>query len=77
MPTGILNEKQLAMVTRVLDVYCDANNITDPDTRLDLGEVLLRLFDRGARTELQLRAGLEETIRANGLIDPRGLRNAS
>ena len=65
MPKGILNGKQLALVTRVLDSYCDARRITDPDIRLDLGEMLLRFFDRGDRTELQLKAALERATESS------------
>ncbi len=68
MPSGVLNEKQLAMVTRVLDAYCSANRVTAPEMRLDFGEILLRLFERGARTELQLSVAFEEALKTNGLM---------
>lgn len=55
MPRGIANTKQLAMMARVLEAYCERFAVPNSDAvRDELGLELLALFDRGFRDEESL-----------------------
>jgi hypothetical protein len=58
--SGIVNPKQLAILTRALDDYCEANRIAanSPD-RSDAGKMIMTLYEQGWRTRDELRAMLE------------------
>jgi len=58
MPRGVASNKQLAMMTRVLDAFCVAHGITDPKAREEIGAVLLAIFNEGLRTEEELTTAL-------------------
>ena len=66
VPRGVANSKQLAMMTKVLDDYCAAHRIDDPAVHQDMGALLLRLFDRGARSREELAAALEDHFKKTG-----------
>jgi hypothetical protein len=60
MPRGVASTKQLAMMARVLDIYCRTYNVTDPDLREDAASLILELFDLGSRDEEALLAELKK-----------------
>ena len=58
VPRGVASAKQLAMMARVLDTYCQTHNITDPVHREDVAGLTLELFNLGFREEEALLAEL-------------------
>lgn len=66
MPRGIASAKQLAMMTKVLDAHCSERGIDDVAVRERLGQLLLRLFDQGKRTEDELFAALKDDAGPSG-----------
>jgi hypothetical protein len=58
MPRGVATAKQLAMMAKVLDVYCETHNVTDPGLREDAAALILELFNMGSRDEEALLAEL-------------------
>ena len=60
MPRGVATAKQLAMMARVLDAYCQTYGVTDPILREDAATVILDLFNTGSRDEDALLAKIIE-----------------
>ena len=58
MPRGVATAKQLAMMGRVLNSYCQKHSVTDPLEREDIAELVLELFNLGSRDEEALLAEL-------------------
>ena len=63
MPHGIASAKQLAMMARVLDRYCETYGITDPLQRDDTAALILELFNLGSRDEDAILAELKKRLR--------------
>lgn len=59
MPRGVASAKQLAMMARVLDTYCETYNITDPVHRDGTAALILELFNLNFREEDALLAELK------------------
>lgn len=70
MPRGIASAKQLAMMTKVLEAYCREHGIEDVVVREGLGQQLLRLFDKGMRTEGELAVALKDELNRSGQFSP-------
>jgi hypothetical protein len=62
MPRGIASAKQLSMMAKLLDAYCEKHAISNDVDRNDLAALLLTLFDSGARTEEALSVALEHQM---------------
>ncbi|HSH93520.1 MAG TPA: hypothetical protein VK968_05200 [Roseimicrobium sp.] len=58
MPRGVATAKQLAMMARVLNTYCETYRVIDPIQREDTAALILELFNLGFREEEPLRAEL-------------------
>jgi hypothetical protein len=59
VPRGVATAKQLAMMARVLETYCERFGVPSSDAvRDELGLEILTLFDRGFRDEETLLAEL-------------------
>jgi hypothetical protein len=58
MPGGVANAKQLALMQKVLGVYCETYGVTDEHRRDDAAATILHLFSRGTRDEETLLAEL-------------------
>lgn len=66
MPRGMANAKQLAMMTRVMDVYCERRGIPDNDAKREhVALEILILFDNGYRDEASLLAKLIQRHQEN------------
>jgi hypothetical protein len=53
------NPKQLAIMTKAFDDYCQAHRIADEADRESIAFVVMTLFDGGATTPRKLKAGLD------------------
>jgi hypothetical protein len=60
MPRGVASAKQLAMMARVVDIYCEEHNVTDAEQREDVAMLILELFNLGSRTEAALLAEIRK-----------------
>ena len=56
--TGTENPEQLAVMTEVFEDHCLQHNIVDEYARTDAAQLVILLFDGGARTVEELKAGL-------------------
>jgi hypothetical protein len=57
--TGTANPEQSAMMTEAFEDYCLQHNIVDEYVRTDTAQIVILLFNGGARTVEELKAGLE------------------
>ena len=56
--TGTANPEKLAVMTEVFEDYCLQHNIVEEYARTDAAQLVLLLFDGGARTVEELKARL-------------------
>jgi hypothetical protein len=61
------NPQQLALVSEVLEAYSIAFGVAEPEKRTYLADLLIVLFERGARTKTELAVALEREI-ARGFL---------
>jgi hypothetical protein len=57
--TGTANPDQMAIMTEALDSYCLQHNIVDEKARSNIAQLILALFEEGATTVEELKAGLD------------------
>ena len=57
--TETANPKQLAIMTNAFDNYCLVRNIIDDNGKEDAARLIFLLFEGGARTAEEIRAGLQ------------------
>jgi hypothetical protein len=58
----IASPQQLAIVAQVLEAYSIAFSVDDPAKRENIADLLMMLFERGARTQAELAAAIEREI---------------
>ena len=56
--TGTTNPEQLAVMTEVFEDHCLQNDIVEEYARTDAAQLVILLFDGGARTVEELKARL-------------------
>lgn len=56
--TGTANPEQLAVMTEVFEDHCLQHNIVEEYARTDAAQLVILLFDGGARTVEELKARL-------------------
>jgi hypothetical protein len=63
--SGIVGDEQLAMLTKVLDDYCAAHGIepSSPE-RLDVGHLIMSLYQKGIHIANELEAALAVSVSA-------------
>jgi hypothetical protein len=57
--TTIADPEQLSVLTKAFDDYCFAHNIADEVGRDDVARCVIVIFEGGAKTAEEIRAGLE------------------
>ena len=57
--TETANPEQLAIMTNAFDNYCLVRNIIDDNGKEDAARLIFLLFEGGARTVEEIRAGLQ------------------
>jgi hypothetical protein len=64
---GIYSPEQLAVLSKILDDYCQNSGIerSSPDHE-DASYLLMALFEKGAQTAEELQAALEATLTGSG-----------
>ncbi len=55
---GSANPEELAVMTEAFDNHCLAHNITDEDSRSYVAHLVMLLFEGGAKTVEEFKAGL-------------------
>ena len=63
----IASPQQLSIVAQILEAYSIAFAVDDPARRENMAELLMKLFERGARTQAELAAAIEREI-ARGFL---------
>ena len=56
---GIADPEQLAVMTEALEAHCLAHDINDANHKEYVAQLIIVMFEGGARTFEELRAGLE------------------
>lgn len=64
---SVASPQQLAVVAQVLEAYSIAFEVNEPAKRDDMADLLMALFERGARTQAELAAAIEHEI-ASGFL---------
>jgi hypothetical protein len=63
----IASPQQLSVVAQVLEAYSIAFSVDDPARRENMADLLMKLFERGARTQAELAMAIEHEI-ARGFL---------
>ena len=56
---GTANPEELAILSEAFDEYCLARNVIDDNGKEDAASMIFLLFEGGARTVEEIRAGLQ------------------
>ena len=64
---AVANPQQLELLSEVLEAYSMAFGVAEPEKRSYLADLLIVLFERGARTKTELASALEREI-ARGFL---------